>query len=319
MTLAEGRLVHRFAAPYAPDDGRLLDAYAAETALDAVRETAIDRQAVRLIAAIRTSGGAIGGLEDFLREYGLSTPEGLALMVLAESLLRVPDAATQDRLIEDRLGLAGWREHPRHGEKWFVSASTWALGLSALIVHPGETPDGILAGLVKRLGTPAVRTAARQAMRFLGHHFVIGETIDAALHRARPEADRGFRFSFDMLGEGARTAADADRYYDAYAAAIAAIGAAAGTAALPNRPGISVKLSALHPRFDACDHVVRSLRTDFFDPGKYAVKVGVRSGIECDPHPPSARNRLNTSSNGILSGLLSTRRRRTSASCSSVS
>src|SRR5690606_15472955 len=113
-------------------------------------------------------------------------------------------AETADRLIEDKLGAADWSAHEGHGDTWLVSASTWALGLSSRIVHPGETPEGIIAGLVKRLGLPAVRTATRRAMRVLGHQFVLGETIGQALDRARSAASRGLRHSFDMLGEGAR-------------------------------------------------------------------------------------------------------------------
>src|ERR1051326_5385980 len=128
-----------------------------------------------------------------------------------------------------------------------VSASAWALGLSARIMHPGETPEGIIENLAKRLGLPALRAAVRQAMRLLGSHFVLGQNIEDAL--ARAAARPAFRFSFDMLGEGARTAADAERYFEAYAHAIAAIGAGA-SGALPDRPGISVKLSALHPRYE---------------------------------------------------------------------
>src|SRR5690606_13859220 len=179
-------------------------------------------RAGRYIAAIRGQGGAIGGLEDFLREFSLSTREGLALMVLAEALLRVPDSATQDRLIEDKLAGSDWSGHAADAETWLTFASTWALGLTAQIIRPGETPNGIIAGMVKRLGQPAVRTATRQAMRVLGHHFVLGETIAEALKRARPLEARGFRHSYDMLGEGARTAADARHYFGSYAAAIAA-------------------------------------------------------------------------------------------------
>jgi RHH-type proline utilization regulon transcriptional repressor/proline dehydrogenase/delta 1-pyrroline-5-carboxylate dehydrogenase len=240
-----------FTAPYAPDDEGLIRRYIADARLDAAAEERIDRRATALIAAIRSQSGAIGGLEDFLREFALSTREGLALMVLAEALLRIPDAATQDRLIEDKLGGGDWDEHAGRGDKLFVAASIWALGLSSRIVHPGETPQGIVSGLVRRLGQPAVRTATRQAMRVLGHHFVLGETIGDALRRARTMEERGFRHSYDMLGEGARTAADAARYAEAYSDAIAAIGASASGDALPARPGISVKLSALHPRYEA--------------------------------------------------------------------
>ena len=138
---------------------------------------------------------------------------------------------------------------PSTPARFLVSASAWTLGLTARVIQPGETPENILDSLVKRLGLPAVRLATRQAMRLLGSHFVLGQTIDEAL--ARAGSHREFRYSFDMLGEGARTAADAERYFDAYARAIEAIGATAGNAALPERPGISVKLSALHPRYEA--------------------------------------------------------------------
>ncbi len=169
--------------------------------------------------------------------------------------------ATQDRLIEDKIGSGDWDEHSGRGEKLFVAASIWALGLTSRIVHPGDTPEGIVSGLVKRLGQPAVRTATRQAMRVLGHHFVLGETIEEALGRAQPLEKHGYRHSYDMLGEGARTAADAENYFAAYADAIAAIGRSAGKKSLPDRPGISVKLSALHPRYEAVKHdrVMREL------------------------------------------------------------
>ncbi len=256
-----------FAAPYAPDDAALIRAFIDETRLDAPTERRIDARATRLIDAIRGSAGSIGGLEDFLREFALSTREGLALMVLAEALLRVPDAATQDRLIEDKIGGGDWSEHAGRGDTPFVAASIWALGLTSRIVQPGDTPERLVGGLVKRLGKPAVRTATRQAMRVLGHHFVLGETIGEALGRARALEKQGYRYSYDMLGEGARTAEDAARYFEAYAGAIAAIGRAAGSARLPDRPGISVKLSALHPRYEAAkrERVLKELAPRLLD------------------------------------------------------
>jgi RHH-type proline utilization regulon transcriptional repressor/proline dehydrogenase/delta 1-pyrroline-5-carboxylate dehydrogenase len=241
-----------FRAPYAPDDGALIARLLADTRLAQSAEARIDAEATRLIEKIRAAGGGFG-VEEFLREYSLSTKEGLALMVLAEALLRVPDSATTDKLIEDKLAQAHFETHERRSDGWLVSASTWAMGLTARIIQPGETPEGILAGLVKRLGQPAVRTAARQAMRVMGHQFVLGETIDDALSRARTLESKGYRHSYDMLGEGARTAADADAYFASYAAAIERIGRAAGNKPLPARPGISVKLSALHPRYEAVD------------------------------------------------------------------
>jgi RHH-type proline utilization regulon transcriptional repressor/proline dehydrogenase/delta 1-pyrroline-5-carboxylate dehydrogenase len=240
--------VRAFAAPYAPPDETLAPALLAAASRSEAAEVRIDGRARRLVESIRSHSGGLGGIEDFLHAYSLSTKEGLALMVLAEALLRVPDGATADALIEDKLAAGDWSRAEGSGG-FLISASAWTLGVTARVIHPGETPDGIVESLVKRLGMPTVRLATRQAMRLLGSHFVLGQTIEEALSRAG--SHRELRYSFDMLGEGARTAADAARYLEAYAGAIAAIGARAGNAALPARPGISVKLSALHPRYEA--------------------------------------------------------------------
>ena len=246
--LAAGFLAHETGAGpgFAIDDAQVGQARpAAGRAAEA--EARIDARASRLVAAIRARAGGVGGIEDFLREYSLSTKEGLALMVLAEALLRVPDNATADRLIEDKLLAADFSHHEVRSEALLVSASAWALGLSARIIEAHETPETIVASLVGRLGLPAVRAATRRAMRLLGSHFVLGQSIEEALGRTHGAA----RYSFDMLGEGARTAHDAERYFAAYAAAIDAIGRSGGNRPLPDRHGISVKLSALHPRYEA--------------------------------------------------------------------
>lgn len=209
-----------FQAPYAPDDGviavRLLEA----ARLSPEQDAAIDRTATRLIDAIRSTDDRLGGVEDMLREFALSTREGLALMVLAEALLRVPDARTADQFIEDKLGQGDFVHHEVRSSAFLVNASAWALGMSARVIQPGETPQGTIGRLAKRLGVPAVRAATRQAMRLMGSHFVLGETIEAALARAQPHSAHGPRYSFDMLGEGARTADDAERYFESYASAI---------------------------------------------------------------------------------------------------
>ncbi|MBX6426075.1 MAG: bifunctional proline dehydrogenase/L-glutamate gamma-semialdehyde dehydrogenase PutA [Variibacter sp.] len=242
------KTVPPFTAPYAPPDEPLAARFLAEAARSAASEQRIDALATRLVQAVRARTGALGGIEDFLHEYALTTKEGLALMVLAEALLRVPDSATADRLIEDKLAAGDWAHHDVRSNAILVSASAWALGVTARIVQPGETPSGIVAELVRRIGLPAVRAATRQAMRLLGLHFVMGQTIGEALDRAGTHPER--LYSFDMLGEGARTARDAERYFAAYAEAIDAIGKGAGDAPRPARPGISVKLSALHPRYE---------------------------------------------------------------------
>jgi RHH-type proline utilization regulon transcriptional repressor/proline dehydrogenase/delta 1-pyrroline-5-carboxylate dehydrogenase len=243
-----------FQAPYAPDDSSIAARLLATARLKPEQDARIDRTATRLIEAIRSNDDRLGGVEDMLREFALSTKEGLALMVLAEALLRVPDARTADQFIEEKLGQGDFVHHETKSSAFLVNASAWALGLSARVIAPGETPQGTIGRLTKRLGVPAVRAATRQAMRLMGSHFVLGETIEAALERAQPHSARIPRYSFDMLGEGARTAADAGRYFKSYASAIEAIGRAAGEQPLPDRPGISVKLSALHPRFEAVSH-----------------------------------------------------------------
>ena len=248
-----------FRAAYAPADYDVLATLIDASPEPSDAEARIDARATSLIEAIRASAGGIGGVDDFLREYSLSTKEGLALMVLAEALLRVPDRETADLLIADKLGTADFSRHVAHASGLLVSASAWALGLSASIVERRETPETILDLMIRRLGMPAIRAAIRQAMRLLGSHFVLGQTIEQAL--ARASAQDPSLYSFDMLGEGARTAADAERYFQAYAAAIEAIGKNAGSAVLPNRNGISVKLSALHPRYEAIsrDRVLKEL------------------------------------------------------------
>ena len=154
-----------FAAPYALPDEDIAARLLAAAAREPAAEQRIDAQATRLVQAIRANVGALGGIEDFLREYSLSTKEGLALMILAEALLRVPDPLTADRLIEDKLGAADWAHHePKKSAALLVSASAWALGVSARIIQPGETPENILESLGKRLGLPTVRAATRQAM-----------------------------------------------------------------------------------------------------------------------------------------------------------
>jgi RHH-type proline utilization regulon transcriptional repressor/proline dehydrogenase/delta 1-pyrroline-5-carboxylate dehydrogenase len=241
-----------FEAPYAPDDGVIAAGLLETAALSAEQNARIDRTATRLIDAIRSDDDRLGGVEDMLREFALSTKEGLALMVLAEALLRVPDSRTADQFIEDKLGQGDFVHHETKSSAFLVNASAWALGMSTRVIQPGETPQGTIGRLAKRLGLPAVRSATRQAMRLMGSHFVLGETIEAALARAHSTglATGLARYSFDMLGEGARTAADAERYFNSYASAIEAIGRTADARPLPDRPGISVKLSALHPRFE---------------------------------------------------------------------
>jgi RHH-type proline utilization regulon transcriptional repressor/proline dehydrogenase/delta 1-pyrroline-5-carboxylate dehydrogenase len=224
-------------------------------------EDARERVAARaraLVEEVRRARVGKGGLDAFLQEFGLSSKEGVVLMCLAEALLRVPDAETVDRLIKDKLAEADWRAHLGHSESLFVNASTWALMLTGRVVRLDAADTRDLAGTLKRLvhnsGEPMIRGGITQAMRILGRQFVMGRTIEEALARARDDEKRGYRHSYDMLGEAAYTRTDAERYLKAYKAAIAAIGKAAGASGDGGgaiaAPGISVKLSALHPRYD---------------------------------------------------------------------
>ncbi|MEE8094460.1 MAG: bifunctional proline dehydrogenase/L-glutamate gamma-semialdehyde dehydrogenase PutA [Gammaproteobacteria bacterium] len=215
----------------------------------------INRTAIKLVEGMRRNRRDVGGLDAFMSEYDLSSAEGVVLMCLAEALLRIPDADTADRLIADKLGDADWRAHLDRSESLFVNASTWALMLTGRLLREEETAArGLAATLtqaVGRLGEPVIRTALRQAMRILGHQFVMGRTIAEAMQRAGQQGERDYRYSFDMLGEAALTAADAERYLDAYAEAIPVIGADTEVGDdWVAAPGISVKLSALSPRFE---------------------------------------------------------------------
>ena len=223
---------------------------ACRRAAPAEAEARIDARATGLIEAIRARTGGLGGVEDFLHAYALSTKEGLALMVLAEALLRVPDADTADRLIEDKLKAGDWAQHDARSTALLVSASAWTLGITARVIHPGETPEGIVEALVKRLGLPAVRAATRQAMRLLGSHFVLGQTIEEALsaRRSRRRVSLFLRHAGRGRAHGGTTPSAISNPTPTPSTRSAR---APANAALPTRdPGISVKLSALHPRYE---------------------------------------------------------------------
>lgn len=192
-------------------------------------------------------------MESFLSEYGLSTREGVGLMCLAEALLRVPDATTIDELIADKLESSDWAAHLGQSSSPLVNASTWALMLTGRVLDDGDQPTRSLAGLLKRVGEPVVRTAVGQAMKLLGRQFVLGQNIDQAVREARTLEKQGYTYSYDMLGEAAHTFDDADRYTKAYAEAIARLSSVAGST-IRDKPGISVKLSALHPRYEYTHH-----------------------------------------------------------------
>lgn len=212
---------------------------------------AISARAAELVEAVRGASNP-QLMEVFLAEYGLSTSEGVALMCLAEALLRVPDTETMDDLIRDKIAPHDWSAHSGESSSIFVNASTWALMLTGRVLDEGEGGiEGTLRSMIRRLGEPVIRKAVSAAMREMGEQFVLGRTIDEAVRRGRDFSRKGYVYSFDMLGEAARTEADALRYTKAYADAISALNAGATDADIAKNHGISVKLSALHPRYEA--------------------------------------------------------------------
>jgi RHH-type proline utilization regulon transcriptional repressor/proline dehydrogenase/delta 1-pyrroline-5-carboxylate dehydrogenase len=221
---------------------------------DADRE-AICRDAVALVVAARSRREGKTGIESFLQQYGLASQEGVVLMCLAEALLRIPDADTADKLIADKIAIGQWSDYLGEADSLFVNASTWGLMLTGKLVRESELevrdPVSFLRRLVARLGEPVVRTAFRHAMRIMGRQFVMGRDIGEALTRAASEENARYRHTYDMLGESALTETDAARYLEAYRAAIEAVGRSvrAGSEAA-SWPSVSVKLSALHPRYE---------------------------------------------------------------------
>ncbi len=223
----------------------------ADARLDPARAGAARTLAERLVRELRERRTKSSGVDALMREFSLSSQEGVALMCLAEALLRVPDAATADALIRDKLARGDWRAHVGRSESLFVNAAAWGLMISGQLVatHSEQGLGSALTRLLARGGEPLIRKGVDLAMRLLGQQFVTGQTIDEALERSRPLEARGYRYSYDMLGEAALTAEDAQRYHAAYEAAIHAIGRAAAGRGIHGGPGISVKLSALHPRY----------------------------------------------------------------------
>ena len=222
---------------------------------DAAPAAAVHPEASRIAARLVTGARAhkAGGLDAFLQTYGLGTDEGIALMCLAEALLRVPDAATADALIHDKLAGIDWSGHLGTSDSTFVNAATFSLMLTGRVLEQrrgaSDGMGGSLKRAVGRLGEPVIRQATLQAMKILGGQFVFGRTIDEALDRAAPERKQNLTHSFDMLGEAAMTFADAEQYRQSYAGALDRIAAEAGDGVVRS-PGISVKLSALYPRYE---------------------------------------------------------------------
>ena len=258
----EGPLRDEIAACHLMDETGLVDRLMEQAIFTGDERARIAQLAAQLVRGARANRHQHGGIDAFMAEYGLSSDEGVLLLCLAEALLRIPDSDTVDALIAEKIGSGHWMRHLGHSDSLLVNASTFGLMLTGGVVRlgldKGSGPAAVLKRLVSRSGEPVIRQAVRQAMRILGDSFVLGRTIEEALARAAPLEARGYRFSYDMLGERARTAEDADKYFGRYMAAADAIGrahpAVHGTTRVHEllaRPGLSVKLSALHPRFDS--------------------------------------------------------------------
>ncbi len=243
---------------YRGDENAVIEALLPQAKLAApVRARAWDR-ARELVIGIRCAQTGKGGVDALLNEFSLSTEEGIVLMCLAEALLRVPDKKTTDSLIRDKLSQGDWSAHLGHSDSLFVNASAWGLLLTGKVVsfkvegNKGSQQQqiGLLKKTVNRFGEPVIRSAVRFAMQIMGTQFVMGKTIGSALKRAEAQEGRGYRYSYDMLGEGARNQAAAERYFQSYLDAIHSIGKAAKGRGPVASPGISVKLSAIHPRYE---------------------------------------------------------------------
>ncbi|MBJ3763958.1 bifunctional proline dehydrogenase/L-glutamate gamma-semialdehyde dehydrogenase PutA [Maribius pontilimi] len=269
--------------PY-PDPAAELDRLVELADLSKEDRAKIQKRATELVRSIRNDARP-GMMEVFLAEYGLSTDEGIALMCLAEALLRVPDAETIDDLIEDKIAPGDWGTHMGHSSSPLVNASTWALMLTGKVLDD-KRPSTVraLRGAVKRLGEPVIRTATGRAMKEMGRQFVLGETMDKAMDRAAKQEAKGYTYSYDMLGEAARTYADADRYRKAYDDAIESIAEAAKYDSIAKNPGISVKLSALHPRYELTHHdmLLEDIVPIVSDLAAKAARLGIGFNIDAE-------------------------------------
>ena len=274
---------------YLADETRCVDALLAKTKLDEAAHERIRQRATELVQAVRRNRKPKGGVEEFLRQYDLSSQEGLVLMCLAEALLRIPDADTADKLIRDKIITGKWEDHLGASPSTFVNASTWGLMLTGKLISLDQSVEknlsSYMAKLVTRVGEPVIRTAFRQAMRIMGHQFVMGRTIEEALKRAKSEEHKQYRHSYDMLGEAALTAKDAQRYFEDYSRAIDAIGSTVEkNAGVFAAPSISVKLSALHPRYELAQHarVMKELAPRLLALAERARKYGMGLTVDAE-------------------------------------
>ncbi|MBR9883879.1 MAG: bifunctional proline dehydrogenase/L-glutamate gamma-semialdehyde dehydrogenase, partial [Oceanospirillales bacterium] len=236
---------------YLADEYTVISELIAGADLSQAIRDAISVRAAELVRNVRANSKPTM-MEKFLAQYGLSTKEGVALMCLAEALLRVPDNITIHELIEDKVSSGKWADHRGKSKSSLINTTTWGLMVAGKLISPADKQSLMetLRSLVKRMGDPMVRTVAHQAMKEMGRQFVLGRTIEEALKRAEKYESKGYTYSYDMLGEAARTDKDALRYHRDYSNAISELKANCKHADIRSNPGISVKLSALHPRYE---------------------------------------------------------------------
>jgi len=263
---------------YHADEEQCVRELLARAKFDRPAEQRVEQRARSLVEGVRKKRGERGLLDAFMQEYDLSSDEGVVLMCLAEALLRIPDDETAEKLIADKLGEADWESHLGKSSSVMVNASTWGLMLTGKLVALTESKESSFSSIFKRLvnrsGEPVVRTAIRQAMRIMGHQYVMGRTVDEALDRSTKKNNQAYRYSFDMLGEAALTSKDSERYMNSYREAISSIGARVRSDDIFAAPSISVKLSALHPRFEfgQRDRVMRELTPRLLELAQLAMK-----------------------------------------------
>jgi RHH-type proline utilization regulon transcriptional repressor/proline dehydrogenase/delta 1-pyrroline-5-carboxylate dehydrogenase len=282
-TSAENPYRTRVRQNYAVDEAEVIDRLTKQIKLSDADRAKVAAAGAQYVERVRKETSP-SMMEAFLAEYGLSTEEGVGLMCLAEALLRVPDAETIDELIEDKIAPSNWGAHLGHSSSSLVNASTWALMLTGRVLDDDpRTPARALRSLVKRIGEPVVRTAVGQSMKILGRQFVLGQTIDEGMKNARELEKKGYTYSYDMLGEAARTDEDAQRYHKAYAKAIAVI-AKQAKGDVRSSPGISVKLSALHPRYEYTHKttVMAEMLPRALDLARQAAKAGIGFNIDAE-------------------------------------
>ncbi|HEX7370068.1 MAG TPA: proline dehydrogenase family protein, partial [Rhodanobacteraceae bacterium] len=236
------------------DETEAVDALLPQAEVSASERASVEAEAAELVKRVRAKQDERSAIAAFMQQYDLSSSEGILLMCIAEALLRIPDSDTADKLIRDKLGEADWKKHLGTSKSVLVNASTWGLMLTGHIVNlPDATRrdyQAALRRLINRAGEPVVRLATRQAMRIMGQQFIMGRDIGSALARAQKNGNNAYRYSFDMLGEAALTQSAADMYLGAYHRAIEALGKHPKAGDVLEAPSISVKLSALHPRYE---------------------------------------------------------------------